>query len=82
MNSVVSTILALAAACYLVYATTQGYRTGILKARGGPYDRSKQPKAYWFNLIALTILSVVAVGAVVVLIYGQTHPGWRPPFGH
>jgi hypothetical protein len=75
--TVVSLILAFASACYLAYVTVQGYRTGVLKVRGGPYDRRKQPRVYWVSLILLAIVSVVAFAALIVVIYGETHPGWR-----
>ena len=58
------------------YVTIQGARTGILRGRGR-IDRSTNPRLFWFTLVVYSALSVVCLGGVGLLIYGETHPEWR-----
>jgi hypothetical protein len=71
-------ILAVAGTAFTWYRTIKGYRTGVLKIRSRTVDRRVSPREFAINLFVLALLAVVMLGATVLLIYGETHPGWRP----
>jgi hypothetical protein len=76
MSTLIITALAAAATAFVWYQTIQGYRTGVLNVRSR-IDRRVSPRIYALNLVLMAILSLVMLGAVALMIYGETHPEWR-----
>jgi len=68
-------VMALATA-YIVYRTIQGYRTGVLTLRH-TFDRRTQPRMFRLVLALASVLSLLCLFALALVIYGETHPGWR-----
>jgi hypothetical protein len=76
MKDLIPIVLAAAAAAYACYVTIQGYRTGVLRVRTR-IDQRVSPRQYWVMLVLMIVLSSVSLGAVALMIYGETHPEWR-----
>jgi hypothetical protein len=77
MSTLLTITLAAATTAYMWYQTIQGYRTGVLNLRAIRVDRRVAPRMYSLVLILVTLVSLVSLVAVALLIYGETHPGWR-----
>lgn len=76
LATTVQVIVLIVATAGVWYVTIQGARTGILRGRGR-IDRSTSPRLFWVTLVAYSALSIVMLGAVGVVVYGETHPEWR-----